>query len=232
MLTLAVLHAAGENILGVEVPREVFIYSKEDDLIEGNLNGLSKFGRDIDVLVKQGNREVWHEQKSWKGRDATSQIAYKINPWAWGSGVGSKKRDKDAEFSLKSQGSYAHRQFVVDHIAKELGALNKKTIITEGVATPPVIGVSDFKWSFLKFKRKLRGTIRGRNPSQKVLDESFEKLPTGVNKGVLSGHTGRSKTLKVSNISLGALGTLLSKFESEFAAEIMVGLDEIEIELD
>ena len=125
----------------------------------------------------------------------------------------------------------AHRQFVVDHIAKELGAL-PHGLDVDSVVPSDVINVNDFKWSFLKFKRKLRGTIQGRNPSQKVLDESFEKLPTGVNKDILSGHTGRSKTLEISNISLGALGTLLSKFESEFAAEIMVGLDEIEIELD
>ena len=120
---------------------------------------------------------------------------------------------------------------MLDHIAKELNAL------PAGLGSDPspsdIINVNDFKWSFLKFKRKVNGgAIQARNPSKQVLEENFKKLPTGVAQDILSEHTGRSQTLKVSNISLGALGTLLDKFEDDFVAEIIIDLDEIGINLD
>ena len=145
---LAVLHASGKDITGIEVRRDVPIYPNEaaiDDEFEGKI---LLFGRDIDIMVDNNGQEEWHEQKSWQGRNG--QLLFKIKPWKWGSG-------KRTEFTAseesveKLQGSNSHKQFVLDHIAKELFAFERDT-----GESREEIQVANFIWEFHKFKKKFK----------------------------------------------------------------------------
>ena len=180
---------------------------------------MSKFGRDIDILVKSDSGEVWYEQKNWKGKKpGTSKLVVPITPWKWGSG--GREVDSRAEFDEKSQGNYAHRQFVIDHIARQLGSVGRDETITEDGSS--IVGVDDFEWHFFKFKRKLKGgVVQAQNPSKRNLQEDFKKVPSGVSKQLLQGHTGRSTVLDTSKINLGVLDALLNQFDADLITEII-----------
>lgn len=222
LMHTAVLHAAGQKVIGLEVPRDVILFPKRSDLDEGTLiaGKFLRFGRNVDIATGERTGEVWHEVKSWKSRangDVQTNKPYSITPWKWGTG----DRKDDEPVSEKSQGSHSHKQFTLDRVAKTIGVVERKA-----APTSLNITITDFNWQFHKFTAKSRakgskkGTIIAKSADLDLVKKQFKKAPDAVNTTLLEAHAG-SKIAPVHKIREGALGALMSIIQGELQEAIV-----------
>ena len=230
LMQLAILHAAKRDIIGLEVERDVFLFTKTLDLSNQNYDKALIYGRDVDILEKGKNGEVWHEQKSWKGKGQTGKLNFGVTPWKWRSGARQQRADADFdEFDTKLKGSAGHRQFVLDHVGAGLGATKRR-------ATPPSsnenlpIDVEGFEWQFQKFTTG-KTANKSKNPSRSNIVNSFSKLPTGITGGLFRGHADRG-SMNTDSITIGAIGAILAILEDDFKAAVKEELEAEEIFLN
>jgi hypothetical protein len=214
------LHAQGKKVAGVEVRRDVYIYSNRDDIEVSAVANAAVFGRDVDILVKDGTKEEWYEVKSWKSRDGTDQLGGGITPWKWGSGV--RDNPGENEFaSAKLAGKAAHKQFTLDQIAMKLGARKRHADDND-----PKIEVKEFYWLFHQFKVKRKSPKpAATNPSIMNIKKGFNNPPSQAK--LLSAHTGTSNAQPVGKITLGFLNQFLDEVESELEDAIREEMTEL-----
>jgi len=229
LMQLAILHAAGREVIGLEVERDLFLFTNAQALDDQLFGQALAYGRDVDILERGNEGEVWHEQKSWKGKGQTGQLNFGITPWKWRSGARKQRKDADfEEFDQKNQGSAGHRQFVLDHVGAGIGAAPRQARPTPGQPLP--IEIQNFEWQFQAFTTG-KANNRAKNPSKQNIKNGFSKLPTAVNKGLFTDHAERS-SMDVGSISLGAVGAILQILEAEFKEAVIEELAAEKISLD
>jgi hypothetical protein len=95
IMHLALLHAlaseTGDVVIGIEVPRDVIAFSNLKALEGKNpRKGALTFGRDVDIMLKNSQGEIWVETKSWQSRkdsaDKPTGKPYSFKPWTWATG--------------------------------------------------------------------------------------------------------------------------------------------------
>ncbi len=230
LIQLAILHASGKDVIGIEVKRDVYLFSDKDSVGE-DFNGAIPFGRDVDVMVRSANdQEIWYEQKSWAAKVGTKLMGTSVGAWAWGSNP--RKSANFNEFDKKLKGSAAHRQFVLDHIAASTGATERNVEEPDESAFLPV---SFFEWNFQKFNVKLKTEPDKNNPSEANIRKAFKKLPTEKTseKGIFKAHTGinSAQSMKVGAINVGLIDALLNVFAGDFKSEVLADLKDNDINL-
>ena len=215
LMHTAMLHASGQEIIGLEVPRDVVIFPTTRALKDKQITGKSLiFGRDVDIATKGKSGEIWHEVKSWKSKvegETQTNKPYSATPWKWGTG----DRKEDNTILEKAQGTAAHKQFTLDRIAAKVGVIKRK----DDQAQTPNVNVSDFNWQFHKFVAKskgknTKGNVLAKSADLDLVKTEFEKKPTNVKDNFLKAHTG-SIDAPTSKIKEGALGALLNIIQGE-----------------
>jgi len=225
LMEVAILHAMGKDVRGVEVKRDVYIYPKPRDLEQLILEKALVFGRDVDILVgTSDNKEIWYEVKSWKSKNGTEQMNYGVTPWAWRTGQ--RKQANQDEFE-KQAGSVAHKQFMLDQVGMTLGATERNV---DDLNSAAIIQVKDFNWLFHKFKNKLADRSIRQNPKDTNIRKAMDKEPTGVTESVLGLHTGFTSTRPVSKIEVGFLQQFLDNAQTDLKQAIEEEMQEFEYE--
>jgi hypothetical protein len=225
LMEVAILHAMGKDVRGVEVKRDVYIYPKTLDLEELDLEKALVFGRDVDILVgTSDNKEIWYEVKSWKSKDGTEQMNYGVTPWAWRTGQ--RKQANQDEFE-KQAGNVAHKQFMLDQVGMTLGATERNV---DDLNRAAIIQVNDFNWLFHKFKNKLADRSIRQNPKDTNIRKAMDKEPTGVTKNVLGLHTGSNSARPVGKIEVGFLQQFLDNAQTDLKQAIEEEMQEFEYE--
>lgn len=235
LIQLAILHLAskttGEKVIGLEVERDVFLFTDDIPLGAQQYNKALAYGRDVDILVQGPKGENWHEQKSWKGKGTGKNIELspKVTPWDWRSGARKQRKNADFDdYDKKNKGSAGHRQFVLDHVAVGMGATARNDDPDNGQDLPII--VEDLAWQFQKFRTN-KGDNKAENPSIDNIKEGFSQLPRKITKDLFEDHSGVGK-MKVGNISVGSIDALFDIFGKEFKAALLEELKEEEIFLE
>jgi hypothetical protein len=220
LLHTAMLHAAGQDVIGLEVLRDVVIYPTDGALARENIKKALIFGRDVDIVTKASNGEIWHEVKSWKSKvvgEVQTNKPYPATPWKWGTG----DRKEDGTVPQKAQGTVAHKQFTLDRVAKKIGVVQRH----ERDEAAPNINVSDFNWQFHKFVAKSKakgakkGTLLAKSADLDLVRNNFKKNPVTNKDNLMNAHFDTTAA-PTSKIREGALGTLLSIIQGELKEAI------------
>ena len=229
LMQLALFHATGQKIVGIEVPREVAIYKRDKDLEQNRpmANRSTRHVTEVDIVT--GTRETgeeWWELKSKQAGPPDSMNYPKDDAVVWKFGTGG-----NAANPIK--GSPIHKQLSLYRIA-----LKKNAIIGEderdekGIDLPstPNIIVSDINLNFHKFKSKIKKNSRKftRNPSHQKINAFFKKEPSG-NQRLIKAHINTS--VKGSQYtSIGGIGALLDALESTLIEAVREDMDEMGFE--
>jgi hypothetical protein len=243
LMQLAYFHAASlssngaiASVMGIEVPREVFIYKTQKtfddaDIDQKTFKGLS-FGREVDILLgERRSGEIWVEVKSYRskisGTTITSQLAFPIKPWEWSTGKGTT----DSGDINKLQGSGVHKQFSLDRTAVKIGALTgKEERGAKGFSSNLLdITVDDVIWSFHKFKTKDQNRhLTTQNPSLSNIKADLLQRPKRAGKLALEHMVLKSEANDF--IDLGQAQVLMDVMQSSLKQAVLDDLANTEFE--
>ena len=237
LMHLALLHATGSTIIGIEVPRIVYIFKRKEDLEDDPLNitRALKYGRRVDIVTEgTDSAEEWHEVKSWQSRkngDSPTNKPYSIKEWRWATNP--RKDGNKGENSTEKRGKTAHHQFVLDRIAKGVGVTEDAP---QGGLQTTNIEVSEYLWQFHKFKTYSRAkgkkgtkTLIARSADLDLIEEQLVKDPEGIPSRVptiFKSHLADGDSFPGSHIKEGALSVLLQSLKNSLQDELEEAIQE------
>lgn len=224
LLQIAILHALSETggeaaasskVVGIEVPREVSIFVKGEDLGElksasaYDPNIVKDFNRNIDIVTGSlRTGEIWREMKSYKSNGKTGTgLSGGIKPWRWATRASDKEETNDQKLDGRTR--TPHRQYTLDRIASGtsgLGARSKRARTYD-------ITVKEMYWHFHKFQLK-----SSRSPKVESLQNGFNKEP--VNKPKFYGDREFYAAYDKDVFVLGSIDLLLTNIKSDLEAVV------------
>lgn len=139
----------GKPVKDSDAFRYVAFFENDEDVPEFSQEGsllekeVIKRKRYVDIILEDGDKEVWLELKSYSAESAQKRDrlkAGKIGQWELAQSDSGDKR-----------GTSLHRQFVIDRAAQHLGRawLAKNQSPTDDI--DQMVEVDDFQWRFQKF---------------------------------------------------------------------------------